>query len=102
MLLGYALISYHYVDWVVIYFQEIGEFIKLCPIGLQPKQQAHVLKLIYCKPMHTSQWGTQNKRLLVVPCMFIIVMRVGVVIGVLNSETWDKVTHNFDHCVGRT
>jgi hypothetical protein len=80
------LISYHYVSWVVIYFQEIGEFIKLCPIGLRPKQQTHA-QLIYCKPMHTSQWGTQSKRLVVVPCVFIIVMRFGVVINVLNGET---------------
>jgi hypothetical protein len=90
------------VSWVVIYFQEIGEFIKSCSIGLQPKQQRHALRLTYCKPMHTSQWGTQSKRLFIVSCMFIIVMRLEVVINVLNGETWDKVTYNFDHCVGPT
>jgi hypothetical protein len=33
MLLGFVPISYHYVDWVVSYFQEIGGFVKLCAIN---------------------------------------------------------------------
>jgi hypothetical protein len=36
-------ISYHYVGWAIIYFLEVGGFVKLCAIGQHSKASTHLL-----------------------------------------------------------
>jgi hypothetical protein len=42
VLLNDVHVSYHYVGWTIIYFQEVRGFVELCAIGLQPGKQTQV------------------------------------------------------------
>lgn len=58
-------------------------------------KQTHVYGFIFWKLVHTIEWKTQGKRLQAFPHMLITTMNFGVVINVVNGQTWDKATHQF-------
>jgi hypothetical protein len=67
--------------------------VELCAIGQHPKVRTCSWVDISKTYTYTPQWESQGERLWVVSHVLIATMNLGVVIGVGNGQTWDKVTH---------
>jgi hypothetical protein len=88
-------VSYHCVGWAIIYFQGVRGLVELCAISQHPSISTCSWVDISKTYTYTPQWESQGERLWVVSHMLIATMNLGVVIGVGNGQTWDKVTHKF-------